>query len=57
MVPVLKVNAFEAELINALRLQGERIIHAIQKEKVVTPHIEELLAPFVKNVADNFNEA
>jgi F-type H+-transporting ATPase subunit alpha len=57
MVPVLKVNAFEAELVNALRLQGEKIIHAIQKEKVVTPHIEELLAPFVKNVADNFNEA
>lgn len=55
-VSVLKVNAFESELVKALRLQGEKIIQAIQKEKVVTPHIEELLAPFVKSVADNFTE-
>ena len=57
LVPVLKVNEFEGELVKALRLQGQKIVHAIQTEKVVTPHIEELLAPFVKNVAEAFNEA
>jgi len=55
-VPVFKVNDFENELVKSLRLQGEKIIHAIEKEKVVTPHIEELLAPFVKKVADGFTE-
>jgi len=56
-VPVLKVTEFENELVKTLRLQGEKLIHLIEKEKVVTPHIEELLAPFVKNVADGFVEA
>ena len=56
-VPVLKVTDFENELVKALRLQGEKIIHLIEKEKVVTPHIEELLAPFVKNICDGFVEA
>jgi F-type H+-transporting ATPase subunit alpha len=56
-VPVLKVTEFENELVKALRLQGEKIIHLIEREKVVTPHIEEELAPFVKNIADGFANA
>jgi F-type H+-transporting ATPase subunit alpha len=56
-IPVLKVNEFENELVKSLRLQGEKIIHLIEKEKVITPHIEELLAPFVKNIVGGFIEA
>jgi F-type H+-transporting ATPase subunit alpha len=56
-IPVLKVTEFENELVKSLRLQGEKIIHLIEKEKVVTPHIEELLAPFVRNIASGFVEA
>lgn len=55
-VPVLKVSDFENELVKALRLTGEKLVHAIEKEKVITPHIEEMLAPFVKSVADGFTE-
>jgi F-type H+-transporting ATPase subunit alpha len=54
LIPAPKVTDFENELIKSVRLQGEKIVHLIEKEKVVTPHIEELLAPFVKNVVDGF---
>lgn len=56
LIPATKVTDFENELVKAVRLQGEKIVHMIEKEKVVTPHIEELLAPFVKQVADGFIE-
>ena len=56
-VPVAKVTDFENELVKSLRLQGEKIVQLIEKERVVTPHIEELLAPFVKNITDGFVEA
>ncbi len=56
-VPVNKVNDFEHELVKSLRLEGEKIVHAIQKEKVVTPQIEEMLTPFVQSVATGFSEA
>lgn len=55
-VPATKVSDFENELVKAVRLQGEKIVHLIEKEKALTPHIEELLAPFVKQVADGFIE-
>lgn len=55
-VPATKVTDFENELVKAVRLQGEKIVHLIEKEKALTPHIEELLAPFVKQVADGFIE-
>lgn len=57
LVPVNKVNEFEHELIKSLRLQGQKMIHSIEKEKVVSPATEEELAPFVKSIADNFGEA
>jgi len=56
MVSATKVTDFENELVKVIRLQGEKIVHMIEKEKVVTPHIEELLAPFVKQVTDGFIE-
>lgn len=55
-VPATKVSDFENELVKAVRLQGEKIVHLIEKEKALTPHIEELLAPFVKQIADGFIE-
>ncbi|MFH0772851.1 MAG: F0F1 ATP synthase subunit alpha [bacterium] len=55
-VPVTKVTDFENELIKSLRLQGEKIIRLIEKEKVITPHIEELLTPFVKNISQTYSE-
>lgn len=56
LVPATKVSDFENELVKAVRLQGEKIVHLIEKEKALTPHIEELLAPFVKQIADGFIE-
>ena len=55
-VPVTKVTDFENELIKSLRFQGKNIIQPIEKKKTITPQIEELLVPFVKNCADRFTE-
>lgn len=57
VVPVLKVTNFEVELVKMLRLQGQKLVQLIEKEKIITPETEKLLAPFVKNVADGFQES
>lgn len=56
-VPAQKVNEFEAELLKQIHLQGTKLAHDIEKEKVISPAIEEKLHPFVKAVVDGFTQA
>lgn len=49
-----KVTEFESVLLKEIRLHGTELAHTLEKEKVISPTLEEKLQAFVRPIVDGF---